>query len=141
MNPDERWDYLAQLDEDLLKGGVMVSERSAFLIRNADLAFMYEAHLASLLTAVAAIESHLRGEYPENRGRLVNLIDSSELEPELKIELHMIRRFRNSWVHVDDPWDDSALLENPEQSENDLFEIARRSLIVLRKTVYSNPFI
>jgi hypothetical protein len=141
MSADERWAYLVQLDDDLLKGGVITSERSAFLIRNADLAFVHEAYLASLLTAVAAIESHLRGENPDGGGRLVDLIDSSELESELKTELNVIRRFRNSWVHIDAPWDDSALLENPEQSENELFEMARRSLIALRKTVYSNPYI
>ncbi|HEV7926141.1 MAG TPA: hypothetical protein VGR14_12335 [Verrucomicrobiae bacterium] len=130
-----------QLDDDLLKGGVMTSERSAFLMRNADLAFVHEAHLASLLTAVAAIESHLRGEYPDGGSRLVDLIDSSELEPELKAELNVIRRFRNKWVHVETLWDDSPLLENPERSEKELFEMARRSLIALRNTVYSNPFI
>jgi hypothetical protein len=141
MSADDRWDFLVQLDEDLLKGGVLMSERSAFLIRSADLAFVHEAYLASLLTAVAAIESHLRGEYPDSRGNLFNLIDTSELVPDLKAEFHTIRRFRNSWVHVDDPWDDSALLEDAERSENELFEMARRSLIALRKTVYCNPYI
>jgi hypothetical protein len=141
MNTDERWNFLVRLDEELLKGGVMMSEWSAFLVRNADLAFVYEAHLACLLTAVAAIESHLRTESAEGNRRLFELIDSCDLDEELKAELHAIRRFRNSWVHVDSPWDDSKLLEKPNEPEQQLFEIAQRSLIALRKTVYSNPFV
>jgi hypothetical protein len=31
ISADERWNYLAQLDEDLLQGGVIESEKSAFL--------------------------------------------------------------------------------------------------------------
>ena len=141
MDTGERWNYLVRLDEELLKGGIITSERTVFLIRHADLAFVHEAHLAAILTAVAAIETHLRAESPNGRTRLVDLIDSSDLEPELKAELQYIRKFRNSWVHVDDPWDDSVFLEESEQSEQALFDASRRALIALRKTVYSNPWV
>lgn len=141
MDTGERWNYLVRLDEELLKGGIITSERTAFLIRHADIAFFHEAHLAAILTAVAAIETHLRAESPNGRTRLVDLIDSSDLETELKAELQYIRRFRNSWVHVDDPWDDSVFLEESEQSEQALFDASRRALIALRKTVYSNPWV
>lgn len=130
-----------KLEEELLKGGIIASERASVLIRHADLAFVHEAHLAAILTAVAAIETHLRAEYANGRTRLVDLIDSSDLEPELKVELHHIRKFRNSWVHVDDPWEDSAFLEEPEENEQALYDMSQRALIALRKTVYSNPWI
>jgi uncharacterized protein YutE (UPF0331/DUF86 family) len=141
VNTDERWTYLAELDEQLLKGGVVLSEKSAFLVRNADLAFVHEAHLAAVLTAVAAIETHLSAEDPYNRQRLVGLIDSSALDSELKAELHALRKFRNSWVHVDDPWDDGELLEQSNDAERHLEEMASRAVVALRKTIYSNPWI
>jgi hypothetical protein len=141
MSADERWDYLVKLDEELLKGGVTLSEKSAFLIRHTDLAFVNEAHLAAILTAVAAIESHLRAEHPEAGKRLIDLIEASDLAPELKPELQAIRRFRNSWVHVDDPWDDSSLLEEPEKAEEAMFEMAQRALVALRRTIYTKPWI
>jgi hypothetical protein len=141
MDVDERWQFLADLDEALLKGGAVLSEKSAILIRHADLAFVGSAHLACLLTAMAAIEAHLRGEWSGNKLRLVDLIDASELEDSLKQELHAIRRYRNGWVHVDDPWDDEHLLENPEKAEEELFDMAKRVVVVLRKTIYDNPWI
>jgi len=141
VNTDERRSYLAELDEQLLKGGAILSEKSAFVVRNADLAFVHEAHLAAVLTAVAAIETHLSAEDPHNRQRLVGLIDSSALDPELKAELHVLRKFRNSWVHVDDPWDDAELLDQSEAAEDHLQEMAGRALVALRKTIYSNPWI
>lgn len=141
MNANQRLDYLVKLDEKLLKGGVITSEKSAILIRNADLAFVNEAHLASILTAVSAIESHLRSEYPSQGKRLADLIDSADLEDDLKSELHAIRKFRNLWVHVEDPWDDQFFLENPEEVEVKFLEMTKRSLTALRRTVYSNPWI
>ena len=40
MTEAEKWDYLLELDEILLVGGVMLSEWATFLIRNADLSFV-----------------------------------------------------------------------------------------------------
>ena len=60
MNEDERWDFLVQLDEELLKGGVILSEWCSFIVREADTAFAKRAHLASILVAVSGIETYLR---------------------------------------------------------------------------------
>jgi hypothetical protein len=141
MEEPERWDFLVDLDESLLKGGAILSEKSSFLIRNADLAFVASAHLACILTAMAAIETHLRAEWNGNRLRLVDLIDSSGLEEDLVEELHVIRRIRNAWVHVDDPWDDQSLIDDPESAEAELFGVAKRAVVALRRTIYNNPWI
>jgi len=49
MNKDERWKHLVALDEELLKGGVILSEWCSFIVREADSAFVHGAHLASIL--------------------------------------------------------------------------------------------
>ena len=57
----DRWAHLVCLDEELLLGNVVLSEWAAFIVREADMAFALGADLASILTAVSAIETHLRG--------------------------------------------------------------------------------
>jgi len=140
MTVDERWDYVAHLDENLLQGGVCLSEWSACLVRNADVAFVHEAHLACILTAIAAVESHLRHEEGRN-GHLSDLIDGSDLSPDLRAELHALRRFRNSWVHVEASSDEAELLSDPDGSEQELADMARRSVVAIRRTLYSNPYV
>lgn len=51
MTPEERSDYLLRLDLDTehLLGNAMLSERSVFLIRSADTAFVGGANLAAVL--------------------------------------------------------------------------------------------
>lgn len=141
MTVEERWAYLVTLDEELLKGGVVLSEKCAFLVRNVDLAFVHEAPLAAILTAVAAIETQLRAEHSGARVRLIDLVNTSDLASEVKGEIHSLRRFRNEWVHVDEPWEDDAFLKAPELAEQQLLEMARRAVVVLRRVVYHNPWI
>ena len=59
----------------------MLSEWASFVVREADTAFAMGADLASILTAVAAIETHLRAEYGSNSDRLVTLIDRASSGP------------------------------------------------------------
>jgi hypothetical protein len=141
MDHDDKWEYLNQLDEEMLRGGVVLSEWTSFLMRDADEAYASGANLACLLTAMSAIETHLRCDHSDNSSRLVELIAASEFHPVLKQELHDLRRYRNRWVHVSDPWDDDGLLTNPEQHEAELEDVARRSLVALRRVAYSNPWI
>ena len=142
MNESERWEYLVALDEELLKGGVIISEWCSFIIREADNTFAQGAYLASILTAVAGIETYLRSEYTKNkRERLFKLIDSSPIDDELKKDLHKLRIYRNKWVHVDDPWGDESLLENPELYEEELEEMAFFAVKLLRRTIYENPWV
>lgn len=138
---ENKWQYLVDLDERLLQGGVILSEWATFLIRDADTAFVAGAHLASIITGLAGIETHLRGEGGSRNQRLVQLIDDSDLEEDLKQELQTLRKYRNKWVHVADPLDDDTLLESPEEHEAELEEMARRCAVALRRTIYSNPWI
>jgi len=138
---EDRWQYLAELDERLLQGGVILSEWATFLIRDADTAFVAGANLACIITALAGIETHLRGEGGSRSTRLVQLINDSDLEQDLKQELQILRKYRNKWVHVAEPWSDDSLLESPGAHEAELEEMARRCTVALRRTIYSNPWI
>ena len=130
------------LDEELLKGGVVLSEWCSFIVREADTAFANSAHLASILTAMSGIETHLRSEYAKNsRVRPVELIDLSPIPDTLKGDLHRLRKYRNKWVHIDEPWNDSELLANPEPTEKELEEMALFAARLLRETVYENQWV
>jgi len=142
MNEEERWSHLVALDEELLKGGVILSEWCSFIVREADTAFVNGAHLASILTAVSGIETYFRSEYSQtSKDRLFKLIDESPIDDNLKSDLHKLRKYRNKWVHVDDSWGDESLLESPEDHERELEEMAFFATRLLRQTIYENPWI
>lgn len=142
MTEDERWAHLVALDDELLKGGVILSEWCSFIIREADTAFAKGAYLASILTAVSGIETYLRSENSASGNTtLFTLIEQTDLNPSLKQDLHALRKCRNKWVHVDEPWEDHALLDTPEQFEKELEETAFFAARVLRRTIYENLWI
>ena len=88
MSKNSRWDYIISLDEELLKGGLILSEWCSFIVREADLAFNSNANLASILTAVSAIETYLRAEYSiTGKEKLFSLIEHSPIESNLKTDL------------------------------------------------------
>lgn len=138
MTEQERWDYLLKLDEELLVGGVVLSEWCSMIVREADTAFAHGAHLASILTAVSGIETHLRSESGGSRKRLVALINEAPISADLRLGLHELRRYRNKWVHVEEPWDDQPLLEHSERFEAELEQKAHFAARVLRETIYSD---
>lgn len=142
MNEEERWNYLVDLDEELLKGGVILSEWCSFIVREADTAFAHGAFLASILTAVSAIETYFRAEHStRSKERLLDLINQASIEEDLKKDLHVLRLYRNKWVHVSEPWQDENLLESLEELENELEEMALFAARALRRTIYENPWI
>ena len=142
MNEDERWELLITLDEELLKGGVILSEWCSFIVRETDTAFVKGAHLASILTAVSAIETYLRSEYSvTGKERLIDLINQSNINTELKADLHSLRKYRNKWVHIDEPWNDASLLERPEETEQELERMAFFATRALRSTIYDNQWV
>jgi hypothetical protein len=142
MNQDQSWAQLIALDEELLKGGVILSEWCSFIVREADMAFAGGAHLASILTAVSGIETYLRSEHSETgKERLVELINCATIDGGLKDDLHMLRRYRNKWVHVDEPWNDESLLERPEEAEQELERMAFFAARALRRTIYENQWV
>ena len=125
MNEDQRWQYLEGLDNELLEGAVVLSEWCSFIVREADTAFVGAANLASILTAVSGIETYLRSEYAvTGRECLVELISQSPIHDILKEDLQKLRKVRNKWVHIYEPWNDFGLLERPEETEKELEEMA-----------------
>ena len=142
---EDRENYILKLDEELLIGGVMLSEWSTLLIKDADEAFCNGAYLATILVSQAAIESHLRFEYIDNPSAknlgFYALIEQSSLPSDLKNGLHTIRKYRNKWVHVNDPGDDTDLLERPEYYEAELEEIALLAIKVLREVIYQEQWL
>jgi hypothetical protein len=138
MDVEQRWAELVALDDELLKGGVMLSEWCTRIVVDADTAYAAGAFVASILTAVSGIETYLREEEAaRSRRRLADLIGASSLPSHLKTDLHLLRRYRNKWVHVDDPDDDTALLEDPDSVERELEAMAQLAVRALRRTIYS----
>lgn len=118
----------------------MFSAWCHFLILESDTAFIKGAHLAAVLTAMAGIEAQLRFDHsgPGDNRSLAQLIDISALADELKLEIHELRRFRNKWVHVSDPWDESLEkhMEHPETLQVEMEPWALRAVTALRRTFY-----
>ena len=142
MNEGERWEIINGLDEELLKGGVILSEWCTFIVREADLAFVKGANLASILTATAGIETYLRSEYAQTQKEwFCDLIDMARLDLQLTETLHQLRKYRNKWVHVSDPWNDTEILEHPEQYEQELEEMALLAARTLRQILYENQWV
>jgi hypothetical protein len=140
MTENEREQYLYGLDEELLKGSVLFSPWCHFLILESDTAFIKGAHLAALLTAMSGIETQLRFDHsePGKRLRLVELIDRSSLSPDLKSEIHELREYRNKWVHIADPWDESSIedVAVPQALHAEIEPWALRALTALRHAFY-----
>jgi hypothetical protein len=98
--------------------------------------------LAAVLTAVAGIETYLRSEYAvTGKERLVDLISDAPIPEDLKSDLHRLRKYRNKWVHVDDPWNDGQLLERPADTEQELEEMALFAVRSLRRSIYENQWV
>ena len=145
MTEQEKWDFVVELDEELLQGGAILSEWTTFLAKDAETAFCSGANLSSILACQAAIESHLRFDYfnsnEANNWGFNLLIENSSLDETLKRELHDLRKFRNKWLHVKDPADDTDLLRRPEYHENELAEFAEQAIRTMLRTLYNNPWI
>lgn len=145
MTEKDKWQYINDLDEELLQGGIVLSEWTTFLVKDAEIAFCSNANLACILACQAAIESHLRFDYfdlseSKNWG-FYQLIEKSSLDINLQNELHDLRKFRNKWVYVKEPSNDSDLLERPEYYENELIQVAKKSIRTMLKILYNEPWI
>ncbi|MFC3653738.1 hypothetical protein ACFONN_19440 [Dyella humi] len=138
---EDRWEHLTALDDELLKGGVILSEWCTFIIRDSDMAFVGGAHLSCILTAVSGIETYLRSEYGTGKDRLMDLINNSLIDQNLKDDIHRLRLYRNKWVHVGEPWDDELPLTRPEQIEQELEQMAFFAVKALRNTIYENQWV
>lgn len=141
LNRADKQAFLISLDDELLKCGVTLSEWCVFLIRDADIAFVAGAYVASIVTAACAIETYLRAEAGGSKQRFVHLIEGSGLDESLKLALHTLRRYRNNWVHVEDAVNDDELLLRPEAVEAELEDQASAAMRTLRRVMYSNQLV
>ena len=145
MNEQEKWNYINTLEDELLLGGVILSEWSTFLAKDAELAFCSGANLAAILAACAAIESHLRYEYfdpVQTKGwGLYRLLENARLPLDLKDSLHKLRQFRNRWVHVEDPTQDDHLLKKSEYYEKELEEMAKLAIKSMLRVLYMEQWV
>lgn len=135
----ERWEYVLSLDDELLMGSSVTSEWATLLICDADTAYCHGAPIASILVSIAAIEAHVRFELqvgPADRRPLAHLIDSYGGSADLRAKVHELRRARNAWTHVRDPYDDQHLVNDRLATERELDGIAREGLRTLRRVLY-----
>jgi len=132
MTEAEKWEWILGLEDKYLKGGIILSEWSTVLSKEADQAFCSGANLAAVLVAQAAMETHLRYDFfapKEVKGwGFYKLIQGADVSGELRERMHEVRRFRNTWVHVNDPHDDELLLERPEPVEAEAEQMAMKAL-------------
>lgn len=142
MNEQERRHHITQLNERMLRGQVFLSEWCAFIVKETDTAFVRGVFLAAILTAVAGIETYLRAEYRANERKGLNdLIDEASIDDDLRRDLHSLRRYRNTWVHVNDPWNDDRLIQSPEELRNELERTALFAVTTLRRVIYDNQWV
>lgn len=142
MTNEQKWRFIASLDDEFLKGGAIISEWCACIVRECDVAFAAGANLATVITATAAIETYLRAEYGNDiKLRLFELIDQAPLSSDLKDDVHKLRKYRNQWVHISTPEDDQAILDNPEVYEAELEAWALLAQRTLRRTIYENQWV
>lgn len=137
-----RYEFLLRLDEELLLGGAMFSEWCTLIVRECDLAFVAGADLATIITATAGIETYLRAEYGSaKRLTFAELISRAPIASQLAEDMHKLRRYRNGWVHIANPEDDSkASIDDPAIDE-ELATWAVFAQRVLRRTLYENQWI
>ncbi|CAE6744678.1 hypothetical protein R75483_02824 [Paraburkholderia domus] len=70
--------------------------------------------------------------------RFVDLIDCAPLSDGLKNYIHVLRRYRNRWVHVDDPRNDSSLIDKPEEAEREPEGMAFFAARAQQRIIYEN---
>lgn len=145
MTEQEKWNFIIELEEKHLQGGVILSEWTTFLAKDAEIAYCSGANLSSILTCQSAIESHLRFDYfdteESKKWGFYKLIENSSLTETLKNQLHELRLFRNKWVHVNEPENDHYLLERPEYHERNLEEVAKKSIELMIIILFDEPWI
>lgn len=91
---------------------------------------------------MSAIETYLRSEHATTPNqKLYSLIDEATIDDALKADLHKLRRYRNKWVHVDEPWDDQQVIDSPERFEGELEEMALFAARAVRRTIYENQWV
>lgn len=142
MTKEEREFYFLEQETLLLKGGASFSEWCTFISKSVYDAFVNGADLATVITAMACIETYFKTEDLANQNKsLRQLIDeSTSLEESEKENLQLLRKYRNSWVHAK-CFDDTDLLENEQNFLEEAENMAILAVKMLLTVLFSNPWI
>jgi hypothetical protein len=141
MTLEEKEAFVLSLEDELLKGGVMLPEWTTRISQEAIESFVGGRHLACLLTGMAAIETQLRSDHGGSQTRLQDLVKESGFPNALKESLHSLRRYRNRWVHVSDPWDDQVLLGKSDAVEEELFQMSKLCVELMMRVLFSKQWV
>lgn len=142
MNRAERELYFLAQEDELLLAGAAFSEWCTFISKSVYDAFVNGADLATIITAVTCIETFFKTEDPSNRQKnLSQLIDEApNLSDEDKMQLHLLRKYRNGWVHAD-RLDDDEILKHEDKYQRELERMALLSVRLLLIVLFSNPLV
>ena len=95
MDKRQRENFFIDLEEELLIGGAAFSEWSVFISKSAYDAFINGADLAAIITTLAVIESYLRTEDPNSKGKnlfiLINEYDF--IDEKTRFQIHQLRKY------------------------------------------------
>ena len=112
MNRNERECFWVAQEENHLLGGVAFSEWCTFISKSVYDAFVNGADLATVITSLACIETYFKTENMEDKNKSLAQIDESNFSKEDRNNLHLLRKYRNSWVHSDRIDDKEILLDD-----------------------------
>ncbi|HEY5583240.1 MAG TPA: hypothetical protein VIK78_01970 [Ruminiclostridium sp.] len=142
MNKEEREYFFIQQEESLLKGGASLSEWCTFMSKSVYVAFVNGADLATIITVMACIETYFKTEeLSMQKKNLAFLIDKYPFLGEKgKENLHMLRKYRNRWVHID-CIDDTPVLKNEDIFIDEVQRMACLSIEMLLTVLFSHPYI
>lgn len=130
--------HLLVPDEELLKGGIVLSEWFLSLFEKPISHSLKEHVWPPLSPPVRALKPVFGLPVLKNNGCLLDLADGSPLSDNLKTDLHNLRKYRNSWIRVDNPRSNNMHNENAENIEIQLECTAFFGARVERRTIYSD---
>lgn len=131
MYSDEKRAFIAQLDRSHRRGGVLMTDWAAYLMRAADEAYVRGKYRPCVVTSANAAESFLQYFYAGTKKvRLAYLIDEADLRDEVRRELRVLRRARREYLHPDP----EAAPPYPEEMECR----ARHAVTTIRRLIYDD---
>lgn len=97
---------LLDIQEDVLRGGICVQDWTTFQLENAYISYCAGAKLSCVVMCQAAIESFMRDDEGLSNRNFNNLIEESSYDNEMKEKLHVLRKYRNKWTHINEKDED-----------------------------------
>ena len=128
-------DWYERIDRDACDP---CSELAIKLLYDASEAYRSGLDIAALITAVATIETLLRIQNPGAHS-FAKLIEFSEFTAAEKSELNRLRKYRNKWVHVNQPMENDYCFDDEKAHGERISEMTKIAISMTFKVVYSFP--